>query len=62
MVSLGFIVFLIVVAIAAPLVVEHARAARARTCRTSNLTDSFGSPLGPELRRTRSASTSSART
>ena len=46
MVSLGFIVFLIVLAIAAPLVVEALGLPSPYT-QNPNLTDSFGSPLGP---------------
>jgi ABC-type dipeptide/oligopeptide/nickel transport system permease subunit len=46
LISLGFIVFLIVVAIAAPLVVELLGLPGPYT-QNPNLTDSFGSPLGP---------------
>ena len=60
LVSLGFIVFLIVVAISAPLIVKLS-ACPGPNVQNLNLTDSFGSPLGPEPR-TRSASISSART
>jgi peptide/nickel transport system permease protein len=46
LVSLGFIVFLIVLAIAAPLVVDILGLPGPNT-QNLNLTDSFGSPLGP---------------
>src|ERR1700688_1045568 len=46
LISLGFIVFLIVVAIAAPLIVKLLGLPGPYT-QNSNLTDSFGSPLGP---------------
>lgn len=46
LVSLGFIVFLIVIAIAAPLVVSIL-GLPAPDVQNLNLTDSFGSPLGP---------------
>ncbi len=45
-VSLGFIVFLIVIAVAAPLVVEIL-GLPGPNVQNLNLTDSFGSPLGP---------------
>lgn len=45
-VSLGFIVFLVVLAIAAPLVVKLL-GLPGPSVENSNLTDSFGSPLGP---------------
>jgi peptide/nickel transport system permease protein len=48
MVSLAFIVFLIVIAIAAPLVVSILGLPGPDT-QNLNLTDSFGSPLGPSL-------------
>jgi ABC-type dipeptide/oligopeptide/nickel transport system permease subunit len=48
LVSLGFIVFLIVIAIAAPLVVG-ALGLPGPDVQNLNLTDSFGSPLGPSL-------------
>jgi peptide/nickel transport system permease protein len=46
LVSLGFIIFLIVIAIAAPLVVNILGLPGPNT-QNLNLTDSFGSPLGP---------------
>ncbi|HWX97147.1 MAG TPA: ABC transporter permease [Solirubrobacteraceae bacterium] len=46
MVSLGFIIFLIVVAIAAPLIVKMLGLPGPNT-QNLNLTDQFGSPLGP---------------
>ncbi|HEY2397986.1 MAG TPA: ABC transporter permease [Solirubrobacteraceae bacterium] len=46
MVSLGFIIFLIVVAIAAPLIVKLLGLPGPNT-QNLNLTDQFGSPLGP---------------
>jgi peptide/nickel transport system permease protein len=48
LVSLGFIVFLIVLAIAAPLVVSIL-GLPGPNVQNLNLTDSFGSPLGPSL-------------
>ncbi len=48
LVSLGFIVFLIVIAIAAPLVVSLL-GLPGPDVQNLNLTDSFGSPLGPSL-------------
>ena len=48
LVSLGFIVFLIVLAIAAPLVVKLL-GLPGPYVQNLNLTDSFGSPLGPSL-------------
>jgi peptide/nickel transport system permease protein len=48
LVSLGFIVFLIVIAIAAPLVVSLL-GLPGPNVQNLNLTDSFGSPLGPSL-------------
>jgi peptide/nickel transport system permease protein len=48
LVSLGFIVFLIVIAIAAPLVVK-ALGLPGPNVQNPNLTDAFGSPLGPSL-------------
>jgi len=48
LVSLGFIVFLIVLAIAAPLVVS-VLGLPGPDVQNLNLTDSFGSPLGPSL-------------
>src|ERR1700719_1701258 len=48
MVSLAFIVFLIIVAIAAPLVVKLL-GLPGPNVQNLNLTDSFGSPLGPSL-------------
>jgi peptide/nickel transport system permease protein len=46
LISLGFIIFLIVVAIAAPVIVELLGLPGPYT-QNPNLTDSFGSPLGP---------------
>lgn len=48
LVSLGFIVFLILIAIAAPLVVS-VLGLPGPNVQNLNLTDSFGSPLGPSL-------------
>ncbi len=48
LVSLGFIVFLIVIAVAAPLVVS-VLGLPGPDVQNLNLTDSFGSPLGPSL-------------
>jgi peptide/nickel transport system permease protein len=48
LVSLGFIIFLIVIAIAAPLVVSIL-GLPGPNVQNLNLTDSFGSPLGPSL-------------
>src|SRR5579862_4432427 len=46
LVSLGFIVLLIVVALAAPLIVK-ALGLPGPAVQNSNLTDEFGAPLGP---------------
>ena len=49
--ALGFIVFLVIIAIAAPLVVDVLGLPSPNT-QNLNLTDAFGSPLGPSSART----------
>src|ERR1700733_14825410 len=46
LVSLGFVVFLVIVALAAPLIVKNLGLPNPST-QNLNLTDEFGSPLGP---------------
>ena len=60
MASLVFVVLLVVVAFAAPLIVKLA-GLPGPSVQNPNLTNAFGSPLGPSLA-TRSASTRSVRT